>query len=580
MLKNEAFNNSFDKLVSGISAEERRFLLERLKQETAALPPQPLSVPAEQASDTRTLQVRIQTESPLYRFILWLRALLTNQSRETLYNKDVMADTARKIARAHPGLIDFPHGVLESIFYEKLKDIHDCASFFKPYIAAAYENSGEFYVFLSTFVAPEIAEHIDNEADPYAIPFDRPLTNELRVSLARKLDTAIRDISSEAKANMYEAVRAVEWLRQFTALPYLHFLAQFTAIASSSHTCPFGNAHTDYASFARVLSNGVSISNEVLESLFFFVQRKATRTLALDADSEKALKDFLKKAAATLSSIRIFIETVPLVPIGRIVHANCTWLPEPFGGAEDWSIKFRGQWKAIFDERWNSWLADRKKHQLVDSLTVHFGLEEFPELPYRPWASLWGGIPFRCEMTAGFLAWFASNKYGEAMPTLTTLMLEGIFLKNENRIEFSEAVNDFASTNKKIETFAESLAPRGTKGIVFESIASEHIRSLKGQARIDSLMLAIEAEVRELGGAFCRECRTIENIFSGIFNESKSADYDVLQNFMTIQGRDNQDFRDKMLDVRSLLQNSFKLLAEIEPFNLPRETPSDAAAAE
>ena len=491
-----------------------------------------------------------------------------------------MADTARKIARAHPGLIDFPHGVLESIFYEKLKDIHDCASFFKPYIAAAYENSGEFYVFLSTFVAPEIAEHIDNEADPYAIPFDRPLTNELRVSLARKLDAAIRDISSEAKANMYEAVRAVEWLRQFTALPYLHFLAQFTAIASSSHTCPFGNAHTDYASFARVLSNGVSISNEVLESLFFFVQRKATRTLALDADSEKALKDFLKKAAATLSSIRMFIETVPLVPIGRIVHGNCTWFPEPFGGAEDWSIKFRGQWKAIFDERWNSWLTDRKKHQLVDSLYVHFGLQEFPELPYRPWASLWGGIPFRCEMTAGFLAWFASNKYGEAMPTLTTLMLEGIFLKNENRIEFSEAVNDFASTNKKIEAFTESLAPRGTKGIVFESIASEHIRSLKGQERIDSLMLTIEAEVRELGSAFCKECRTIENIFSGIFNESKSADYDVLQNFMTIQGRDNQDFRDKMLDVRSLLQNAFKLLAEIEPFNLPREAPSDAAAAE
>jgi len=126
MLKNEAFNNSFDKLVSGISAEERRFLLERLKQEHAGKVPQSLSVPDEQASDTRALHVRIQTESPFYRFILWLRTLLTNQSRETLYNKDVMADAARKIARAHPGLIDFPHGILESIFYEKLKDLLKC----------------------------------------------------------------------------------------------------------------------------------------------------------------------------------------------------------------------------------------------------------------------------------------------------------------------------------------------------------------------------------------------------------------------------------------------------------------------
>jgi len=580
MLKNEAVNNSFDKLVSGISAEERRFLLERLKQENTTSPPQSLSVPDEQMPDTRTLQVRIQTESPFYRFILWLRMLLTNQSRETLYNKDVMADAARKIARAHPGLIDFPHGILESIFYEKLKDLHNCASFFKPYIAQAYDSPGEFYVFLSTFVAPEIAEHIDREADPYTIPFNRPLTNELRISLVRKLETAIRDISSEAKANMYEAVRAVEWLRQFTALPYLHFLAQFTAIASNSYTCPFANAHTDYASFTRVLSNGVQISNEVLESLFFFVQRKATRTLALDTGTEKALKDFLKNSAATLLGIRMFIETVPLIAIGRIVHGNCTWFPEAFGGAEDWTVKFRGQWKAAFDERWNSWLSDRKKHQLVNSLTVHFGLHEFPELPYRPWASLWGGIPFRCEMTAGFLAWFASNKYQDAIPTLTTLMLEGIFLKNENRIEFSEAVNDFASTNKKIESFTESLAPRGTRGIVFEGIASEHIRSLKGQSRIDSLMLTIETEVRELSGAFCRECRIIENIFSGIFNEGKNADYDALQNLMTIQGRDNQDFRDKMLDVRNLLQNAFKLLAEIEPFNLPRDVSSDTAGTE
>ena len=46
---------------------------------------------------------------------------------------------------------------------------------------------------------------------------------------------------------------------------------------------------------------------------------------------------------------------------------------------------------------------------------------------------------------------------------------------------------------------------------------------------------------------------------------------------MTIQGRENQDFRDKMLDVRNLLQNAFKLLAEIEPFDLPNEASSGTA---
>ena len=301
------------------------------------------------------------------------------------------------------------------------------------------------------------------------------------------------------------------------------------------------------------------------------------RAISLDIDAENALREFLTKSAAMLSGIRMFMGTVPVVALGRIIYGNCTWFPDAFGGAEDWTIKFRGQWKAVFDERWNAWLADRKKHQLLDTLTIHFDLKEFPELPYRPWTSLWGGIPFRCEMTGGFLVWFASHKYQDAIPTLTTLMLEGIFLKNENRIEFSEAVNDFSAVNKKIEAFADSLSPRGTRGIVFEDTAAEHMRSLQGQARIDSLIVRMESEVRALASAFCSSCRTIENIFSGIFNESKSDEYDALQNLMTIQGRENQDFRDKMLGVRNLLQNALKLLAEIEPFDLPNEASSGTA---
>ena len=160
MFKDGTFGNSFDKLVSGISAEERRFLLEKLKKGNLAAPPETLEPADAEISDTRTLEARIQTEPLFYRIMLWLRSLFTTQSRETLYNKDFIADAAHKTARAHPGLIDFSHSVLESVFYEKLKDLHDCASFFKPYLAVVYDAPGEFYVFLSTFIAPEIAEHI------------------------------------------------------------------------------------------------------------------------------------------------------------------------------------------------------------------------------------------------------------------------------------------------------------------------------------------------------------------------------------------------------------------------------------
>jgi hypothetical protein len=580
MEKDGQQKNSFDELVAGINADERRFLLEKLKQGVTDVSVQNMKMSGEDVSDNRSVQSMIKEESVIYRFILWLRSVFTRETEEEIYNRDLIAGVSHKINKIHPGLLDYQHMLLQSLFYEKLKELKQCADFFKPYIAVMNDNTGEFYAFLSTFIAPEIADSINREADPYSIPFDRLLTNELRTSLLRKLDTAMRDISPGSKQTLYSAVRSIEWLRQFTALPYLHFISQFTAIISDSYTCPFSNAETDLPSFARVLSNGLPVSNEVLEALFLFQRRKSVTTLELDADSEKALKEFLKKSVSTFSMIQMFITTVPVITIGRIVFKDYGWQAESFGGAEDWFVKFREHWKKVFDERWESWLRDRKKNQLSVVLSSNFGLRGFPELPYRPWADLWGGVPFSCEMTAGFLAWFKANRYSGVMSVLTILMVEGAFINNENRTEFSEAVNDFAAANQKIESFVDSIAPEGNVGAAFDKIASEHIRSLKGQARIDSLILNAEAGIHEIDVSFCKQCRVIENIFHGILDAVKDKHYESIQNLMTIRGQENRAFRDKMAEVRNILKNAQQLLAEIEPLDLPHQTSPDFSAAE
>ena len=40
---------------------------------------------------------------------------------------------------------------------------------------------------------------------------------------------------------------------------------------------------------------------------------------------------------------------------------------------------------------------------------------------------------------------------------------------------------------------------------------------------------------------------------------------------MTIKGRENREFRDKMAEIRSVLNISRSILADIEPLDLPRE---------
>ena len=99
--------NSFDELVAGISSEERKVLLERVKNCGTDASVQTMEMSADDIPDNRTIQIRVRSESLLYRFILWLRSFFTKIPKEEIYNSDLIEDLAHKVNRVHPGLVDF-----------------------------------------------------------------------------------------------------------------------------------------------------------------------------------------------------------------------------------------------------------------------------------------------------------------------------------------------------------------------------------------------------------------------------------------------------------------------------------------
>lgn len=560
---------SFDELVAGISSDERKYLLAKINQNREHS--FPLVQPAREETDGFTLDIKLNSESFLYKLFLWIRSLVSKKHRLEIYNNDLIRTLARKINKNHPGIVDMQNGLILSLFYEKLKELKNAADFFKPYFNIFNENPGKFYVFMSTFIAPEIASSINAEADPYSVPFEKEGTKEVRSSLLKKMEGILKDIPQKSRAVMYDAVKSLNWLKRFSELPYMHFLAQFTAIVSETYTCPFTNAQTDFNALASVLSDARSIPNEALEALFLFPQRKGGATVELDQDTEKSMREFLSKSAAGISMVQMFISTVPFFALGKVIFSDYDWQIETFGGAEDWFVKFKEEWKIVFDERWESWLRDRKKSQLADVLMENFGILSFPELPYRPWANLWGGVPFRCEMTGGFLYWFATVKYEEVMGVLNVLVLEGVFLNNDNRAEFSEAMNKFAEINHQVQLFGESLNEKGSVGSVFAKLIADHVRTLKGQNMVNSIILNAETSVRGWESSFCDCCRTIEKVLSGILDDEKTdKKYESIQNLMTIRGRENRAYRDNLQAEREVLLESHKILAEIEPLDLPK----------
>lgn len=568
-MNDDQHRGSFDELVAGISSDERKYLLAKINQNREHS--FPLVQPAREETDGFTLDIKLNSESFLYKLFLWIRSLISKKHKLEIYNDDLIRTLARKINKNHPGIVDMQNGLILSLFYEKLKELKNAADFFKPYFNIFNENPGKFYVFMSTFIAPEIASSINAEADPYSVPFEKEGTKEVRSSLLKKLEGILKDIPQKSRAVMYDAVKSLNWLKRFSELPYTHFLAQFTAIVSENYTCPFTNAQTDFNALANVLSDARSIPNEALEALFLFPQRKGGATVELDQDTEKSMREFLSKSAAGISMVQMFISTVPFFALGKVIFSDYDWQIETFGGAEDWFVKFKEEWKIVFDERWESWLRDRKKSQLADVLMEKFGILSFPELPYRPWANLWGGVPFRCEMTGGFLYWFATVKYEEVMGVLNVLVLEGVFLNNDNRAEFSEAMNKFAEINHQVQLFGESLNEKGSVGSVFAKLIADHVRTLKGQSMVNSIILNAETSIRGWESSFCDCCRTIEKVLAGILDDEKTdKKYESIQNLMTIKGRENRAYRDNLQAEREVLLESRRILAEIEPLDLPK----------
>lgn len=565
-MQKEDKKGSFDKLVAGLSSEDRVMMLERINR-TSAPTVQFIETEEQDAEKPITLLLRYKNESLFYKFFVWIRGIIQKKDTVKIYNEDILAGMAKKVDRNHPGLITHRIKCLDTIFYQRLKSLKEAADFFKPYFSIIEENPGNFYVFLSSFVTPELPQAINEQADPFTLPFDTEPTNEVRNKLLKKLDDILKGFDGQSKNTMYYAVCSVNWLKQFVKLPFLHFQSQFTNLTGSTYTCPYKNACNDYEAFSSVFANIHPVQNEVLEAMLLFSQKKDLKKNTQEKDIERTVKEFLAQANQHFATIQMFISGVPVIKVGKIINEDYDWLPGNIPGVEAWFPGFRSQWKKIIEIRWNDWIRERKKSMLGQNLKSDFGLDELPAMRYTPWTSLWTRVPFSFELTGGFISWFVSEFFDEISPTLNEVMMEGVFIRSENRVEYSEGLNFFMQACNNMIELMMRLAPSGDYGTQFEEFATSRIRSFQVQNQIDSMMSSIESATREIIEDISKGMKMIERVFIGIMDEKRDGEHDGLQNYTMIKGHQNRAWRDRLSDIRELLKKVLFYIQELEPID-------------
>lgn len=561
-------DDSFNKLARGLSESDRRVLLDKINK---SLSPSVQLVEAEQNPENQniTLKIKFENESIFYKFIIWFRSIIQKKQTNEVYNEEIIARIAKKVNRDHPGLLDHKNFRLDSIFYRRLIALREAGDFFRPYLSYVSVNPGDFYVFLCSFVTPEITDAVNSKVNPFSIPFDEEVGIEKRNDFLRKLDEVLNGMNAVSREKLYDSISAVNWLDKFSRLTFIHFISQFTNLTEDSYTAPYKSVREDYENLAALFCDIDPVNNDILEAIFLYSKKQEIENNdnVQNKDIEKAIKEFLVKANSKLALIQMFISGVPIIKVGKVINANYDWNVNSSNGAEAWFPAFRAQWRKLIDVRWNDWLRERKKSALSSNLKDDFGLEEFPTLKYRPWANLWLRIPFSQELTAGFLSWFVEDMYEKVIPVMNEVMLEGVFYKNENRDEYSEALNNFVQACKQIQELDVRLSPDGDLGSIFEDFETNKIRTLQIQNQIETMVSETENVVRDSVNKFTKSCQTIDLVYRGFFSDVKDSMHEGLQNWGSIKGHQNREWKDKLYNISLIIKKCIYYIAELEPID-------------
>ena len=562
-------NTTFHELVTEISQDERERMLNKMKKGNTVEqgPSGPLESTNEQIEDLGT---QLKRQPFFLQIWYWIMATFTSSTVEQVFNRALVNGMARDVERSSPGLINFKKRVLSTVFYEKLVQLKKAADFFEPYINRYEENPAAFYTLLGYLIVPEVGTEIAHSCDPYQYALKKNVTGEMKGFLIQKMDKTIDEMSNSKKSEMYAAVRGVEWIRQFVKLPLGRVISKFVSSQEGIRECPFAQVKTEFGEFTRILANYVPLTDEAVQALYLFFQKRNMVGFSNDMDSEKIdATEFVNNTSSFNGIVKMFVQTVPMYKLSKVVFENSVFMPDAYGGGESWFQKFRSQWKLMFERRWNNWECDCKKEKLKVKLMQYFHLSDFPLFPFRPWELVPGLTrPFHYGLTLGFIHSFFKNEFPLFNQALAVTSVEGDFAMKENRFEFSESLNLLLKIGDALDLLSGQLSAGGEYGQFFAKLENKDRITNTDEVKIDGNMTEIEEQVADMINDFGKACRSMKNLLGGILSEKITAYYGPLINLMKINGKENKAYRDKVGKAKFCIEHAYEMLQDIEPLDM------------
>jgi hypothetical protein len=558
-------DRTLNRLVSELTLEERKNLLEKLKTQSN-LSGEPLYEAKKEAPAVRFDEQYARL--PWYYHVFYLiLSFFKSKPPLKLFEDSQVARLGREIDECFPGLYNYQRAYLLSGFYQALMDLKEAARFFFTALDAGVgRDKGGFYAFLGSLELGDVHRRLRTETDPGKLEEKNPGAPEaeLRQTAFRAMEDAFAAITEEQRNAMYHNARSLQCLKELSSFLYDRILLAFGfEPAASGQMCSINVVRELLLALNNILFSLQSPPPlPLLESLFvFLLQEKAGEP---EFDMGREMRILLSKAENALVTIRDFNAKVPLTLILRCAGRDMTLSPQVVSGGEDWFLIYREYWKRHIEQEFADYTRLRRHQEMINSFRYFLKGANLKILDNVVSETNPDGLPIPEAMSLSFLLTFYSTVFmGDVNKTLRPILIDGEFHRRENRTEFTEAYNDLIKLEDDIKKFERNISPSGDYGKRYV-LARQDMSSLPVKRRKVQLVLQdASAEAQRIITGARRAGRSMVNILGGITGNSLGGKYGGLGNMAQLSGR-GAAFANSINDATQKFQKTLQLLDDID----------------
>ncbi|MDR2417968.1 MAG: DUF5312 domain-containing protein [Treponema sp.] len=572
-------DDTFGRLISGMSLEDRKSLFERLSSQSN-LSQDPLY---EESEDTYKEDLTAQfSRLPWYgRLACFIVSMFKSIPPDKVFEDSRVARLGKIIEVKAAGYFDRKRVVMLPAFHAALIELKTGARFFYNALDTSLNrDKGAFFGFLASLEMQELYSRLQKETDPLKFVDRHPDISEidLRHKVFQTMDTIFESVSEQERERMYTNAHSLYSLKSLASFPFERVILSFLPDPlANGPSCPVYVVKDQLIFLNDILySFKDSPSITLIESLFVFQLQSKEEGKNFDIDIE--MRDLLSKAETSLLTFRSFNKRVPLNLILRCATHNMMLEPKLLTGGEDWFVTFQDYWRQYIEKQIVMYMWERHKKDLFESFRRFLKGRNLMFLDNAASDSNPDGITVQGTFSLSFLLTFYTVVFASDLNgLLRSILIDGDFVKREQRTSFTEGYNDLMKLESDIKEFDQSLATTGRLGKRYISALEDP--SLPIRLRKTQLVIEEATETAQLIIERTRKAiDAVIVVLNAIITKDLEGNYEALSNMAhfigktdlssTVSSRKETVFLNNVTETIQKLQKTIQLLDDINVVEL------------